>query len=614
MDKKDNVFKKLLSSIGSMFKRLFAFGGSNVEFDDELMSPREMITKNFFRNRLAVGGLIMFIIMASTVVVGSFAFPVNFNDNAPSLRNTAPGKNFLKVPSKIQKEGVSHITSGVSYSLGVNNDGKVYFWGVNTEGIKDFPEEIKNGKVKDLASGDRHAIAIMEDNSLVAWGLNTFEQGSIPINVEQAALKERPKKVFAGDLFSGLLTEKGTVFIWGSTLNSKLDLIPKAIQGHVVDVVVGGANALYLLDDGTVAVNGLKGKPVEARIPEELQDGSVKIVDIALTNDVALALDDKGQLHIWGSNASLAYRMPEEIHALDVAKIEGARDHFTVLDTSGHVHAWGSTSHAQADTKPVDGKTYDDIYSGYYQTYANKDGKVTGFGFRGFLLGSDDWGRDVSLRLIHGGRITMFIGVISVLISTSIGVLVGLIAGFYGGRIDNLLMRFAEIVSSFPFLPLAITLSTLMADKLNQSQRLFMVMIILGIISWPGLARMIRGQILAEREKDFVLAARALGLPTGKIIFKHILPAVFNIIIVTMTLGYAGNLLTESGLSFLGFGVVPPQPSWGNMLTTSQSAKVIEHYWWQWVLPALCVLLAALSVNLVGDGLREAMDPRANEK
>ena len=200
------------------------------------------------------------------------------------------------------------------------------------------------------------------------------------------------------------------------------------------------------------------------------------------------------------------------------------------------------------------------------------------------------------------------------MISTFLGLLIGLIAGFYGKWVDNLLMRFAEVISSFPFLPLVITLSSFLQGKLTQTERLMMIMVILGLISWPGLARLIRGQILAEREKDFVLAARALGIRSNVIILRHILPNIINIVIVSMTLSYAGSLLTEAGLSFLGFGVVPPSPSWGNMLNGAQQSSVIQLYWWRWILPALCVLIAALSVNIVGDGLRDAMDPKANEK
>lgn len=615
MDKKENVLTKLFSSFKNMFARLFGLKKDDYVYDEELLSPRQIIFKNFMRNKLALLGLTVFTVMALTVTIGSALLPVKYTDNEPTLRNTAPGRNFLKVPSKLQNEGVAQIATGVSYSFGLSDEGNIYFWGVNTENVKEVPENVKNSKVTQIASGDRHVLALLDSGELVAWGYNSFEQGSIPLQISQAARSEGVQKLFAGDLYSGILTNKGTVYIWGSTLNNKLNIVPSSIQGRIVDVSPSANNVLFLLDDGTVTVNGTKGQPIEARIPEELKDGTVNVVDIAATSVNGLAIDANGKLYVWGTSSVPAYSLPQEYLNEKFVQIEGGLSHFVGITESGEIKSWGSTTHNQANASKLEGKTYDEIFVSYYQSYGvNSEGKADGFGFAGFLLGSDDWGRDIAIRLIHGGRITMFIGVVAVLISTVIGVTVGLIAGFYGGRIDNILMRFAEIVSSFPFLPLAITLSTMLVDKLDQSQRLLLVMAILGIIAWPGLARMIRGQILAEREKDFVLAARALGLTTPKVIMKHILPAVFNIIIVNMTLSYAGNLLTESGLSFLGFGVSAPQPSWGNMLTGSQSTRVIEFYWWQWVLPAMSVLLAALSVNLVGDGLREAMDPRANEK
>ena len=198
----------------------------------------------------------------------------------------------------------------------------------------------------------------------------------------------------------------------------------------------------------------------------------------------------------------------------------------------------------------------------------------------------------------------------------NIGLTVGLIAGFYGKWLDNVLMRFGEIISAFPFLPLAMTLSSIVhnASSINERERVFMIMFILGILSWPGLARLVRGQILAEREKDYILAAKALGVKERHIIIRHILPNVVNVVIVNTTLSYAGALLTESGLSFLGFGVMYPQPSWGNMLTGAQSMTTLKNYWWLWIIPAFFIIATALSVNLIGDGLREAMDPKSSER
>ena len=208
----------------------------------------------------------------------------------------------------------------------------------------------------------------------------------------------------------------------------------------------------------------------------------------------------------------------------------------------------------------------------------------------------------------------MVISLISTVIQIVLGVLIGMISGFAGGKVDNVLMRFSEIVSSFPFYPMLISLSALLPPGASQEQRITMVMILLGLLGWTGLARLVRGQILAERERDYITAARALGVKNWSIMIKHIFPNILSIVIVNATIGYAGNLLTESGLSFLGFGVQEPTPSWGNMLTAAQSSDVLNTYWWRWVFPALAVFLTSFSVNLIGDALRDAIDPRANER
>ncbi len=225
-------------------------------------------------------------------------------------------------------------------------------------------------------------------------------------------------------------------------------------------------------------------------------------------------------------------------------------------------------------------------------------------------LGTDEQGRDILFRVFYGGRISIMIGLVTALITVVIGATVGAIAGFYGGRVDNILMRFAEIVYSLPFMPIMITLSFALMWRVPSQQKLFMVMIILAIISWPGLARLVRGQILSLREQDFMVATTALGLSTRSKIFKHLLPNTLSYIIVTATLEMASAILTEASLSFLGLGVIPPTPTWGNMIERARDIKVFSSMPWMWIPPGILIILTVVSINLLGEGLRDAFDPK----
>ena len=236
-------------------------------------------------------------------------------------------------------------------------------------------------------------------------------------------------------------------------------------------------------------------------------------------------------------------------------------------------------------------------------------------GSRGYLMGTDNHGRDVLTRIIHGGKMTMTIGAVAVIVSTIIAIIIGCISGYFGGWVDMLLMRITEICSSIPFLPFAMMLSyVIRTQPIDETTRIFIIMVMLGLLSWTGLARMIRAQVLAEREKEFVIAAQSMGVKEGRIAFKHILPNVISIILVNVTLDFAGCMLTESSLSYLGFGVQQPQPTWGNMLYGANNSIVIQNYWWQWVFPAIFLAIATISINIIGDTLRDVLDPKSSQE
>ncbi len=220
-------------------------------------------------------------------------------------------------------------------------------------------------------------------------------------------------------------------------------------------------------------------------------------------------------------------------------------------------------------------------------------------------LGTDTTGRDVWSRIVHAGRVSLSVGFVAVSISTVIGLLVGGIAGYAGGRTDLLLMRVTDMVMAFPSLVMIITIAAVLGPSIYNT------MLIIGILSWPGTARLVRGQFLSFREQQFVLAARATGVPPYQIVLRHLLPNVVGTVTVAATFGMANAILQEASLSFLGLGVQAPTPSWGNMLQDAQSHGILEGMPWLWIAPGLMIALAVLSINFVGDGLRAALDPRS---
>jgi peptide/nickel transport system permease protein len=226
-------------------------------------------------------------------------------------------------------------------------------------------------------------------------------------------------------------------------------------------------------------------------------------------------------------------------------------------------------------------------------------------------VGTDGAGMDLLTRMMYGGRISLLIGFISVCIETVLGVILGGIAGFFGKWVDNLIMRIVDIMYCIPTLPLIIIIGSVMdALRVPSQPRIFYLMFILGFLGWPSIARTVRGQILSLREQEFMIATEATGISVSRRIFKHLVPNVIPQLIVISTMGLGSVILYEASLSFLGLGVKFPYASWGNIITAVSTSFVMTNYWFVWIPAGLCILITVLGFNFIGDGLRDAFDPK----
>jgi len=235
----------------------------------------------------------------------------------------------------------------------------------------------------------------------------------------------------------------------------------------------------------------------------------------------------------------------------------------------------------------------------------NEDGNPVGPGVNGFLLGTDSTGRDLLVRILYGARISLFVGIVTTLIASVLGVAIGLMAGYFGGIIDTVLARLTDAVLAFPYIVLALALAVVFGPSLT------IIVVLITFFSWAGIARIVRGQTLSIKEKEYIEAARSLGAGPFRIMFFDILPNLLAPVLVIGTLYIPTAVVFESTLSFLGLGVQPPTPSWGNMLADAENFYQVA--WWYLVFPAAALLITTLAFNLLGDGIRDAMDPRTEK-
>ncbi len=607
---------------------------------DLYASPGMLAVRRFFRRPAACAALILLAGLFLFVFLGPLFDPIDLSYAEPLHRNLSPSYDMLDVPPALT-EDVRQISSYSSFSLGLDNAGRVFAWGktdLRDIGINmsDFPEEIRNRRIRFVSAGTDHAAAIDENGYVLCWG--AYDNGQYGRNGTMLAsarpqpeeLMNRPLDVTAvrqlvcGNQVTAILMEDGTAYFWGNYSLGAVNLPSFEGTENLSKIVFLQSLAAGITKDGrfvygnsgvfeTCEIENADGTVSLVNLQEYLGDRKVLDIAAAMT-DVCLLLDD-GSLVIAGTSTADTRRLPEIPAGETVTAVSGGARHYAALTDTGRVLTWGNGALDQTDLPAAMAEpgAADEIFCAAFQTYAVKNGRIADqWGFRGYLMGTDELGRDVFSRVMNGGRMTMTIGAAAVLISAVIGILIGCLSGYLGGKTDLFLMRVTEIFSAIPFLPFALVLSAILRQTdVKEDTRIFLIMVVLGVLSWPGLARLIRGQVLAEREKEFVLAAQAMGIPEHRIAFRHILPNVISVILVSLTLDFAGCMLTEATLSYLGFGVQLPRPTWGNMLYGCNNSIVIRSYWWRWIFPALFLSAAILAINIIGDTLRDILDPKS---
>lgn len=591
-----------------LLKMLFGGKGDLSIYEEELVqSPLRTIISNFRDNKVAMTGFIGFIIILLIVIIGPFIYPIDTSFSEVSQINVAPGLDMMDVPKQLQGN-IKQISIGPTFSAGISNDGEVFVWGKtrisSALDVANIPEDM--GKIVQVSAGFDHIIFLNEDGKLFFSGNNRQRQCSPPYEVENLT---NIKQIEAGYQSSIVVTEDGYVYYFGNSMNNDYNEM-NPYQGQIDKVVTTADGVIGLTKSGEVVYLGNQ-QNAYTRFPENMG----KIVDIGTTASTVAAVNEDGKVFVWGNISTKGEGKPPVLEE-KIISIQGGRYHYTALTENGKIVSWGANNYKQSEVpselKDVKIVNY---YTDYYQNYAiDENGNLHTWGLKGYVFGTDELGRDILSRLINGGRMSVFIGAVAVVISTIIGIIVGSISGFVGGKVDMVLQRISEMVSSLPFLPFAMILSSLIGNSLTSNQRIFMIMVILGLLSWPGLQRLVRAQILSIREQEYVTAAKSVGIKQSSIIFKHILPNVVSVIIVSATLDFATSMLTEATLSYLGFGVQPPQPTWGNMLYGANNSIVIQNYWWRWVFASIILGVCVICINLIGDGLRDAIDPKSQER
>ena len=512
--------KGIFSTLGRWFRRTF-FGVSK-EYEDinveEIVSPSKQVVSNFFSRKIAVFALIMVILMFLLAFVAPAFVPLDLNYTEILQQNLAPGFKMMSVPDELA-EDIKTISSYSHFSVGLSNAGKVYVWGdtkLRAAGydMADIPEEVQNNKILFAAAGFDHAVAIDENGNVYGWGNNRLGQypGTI-YSDPQANVNElipdakvdidNVKSLQCGYQSTAILMKDGTAICFGNS-NGCLNMQMINRYENITDLTYTANYIVALLDDGSIAVGNLKGIYDTVNGDPNLKlsryVGKRTITSVASTSATIamLVVDEKADAAattdaehaaarelIFSGSFSYGENKPPVLAADEYfVQIEGGANHYTGLTNKGNIYAWGS-NHLNQLNIAEGAKGADRLIVTSFQNYAvDKENHLQAkWGLKGYIFGTDGKGADVFARCVHGGKMTMTIGAVAVIVSSIIAIIIGCVSGYAGGWVDLLLMRITEIFASIPFLPFAMILSAvLIRTSLTENQKIFIIMLILGVL------------------------------------------------------------------------------------------------------------------------------------
>ena len=527
----------------------------------KVLSPSALIAKRFFRNRLAVVGLVILIAMFLFSFLGGVISPYGQDESF-----------YTDTSLNTQYAGITETTS-----------------------------------LRYTAAPDAEFGALVQSNANTAIreGASSFERDGVTYAISQPA-----PNVYT-------FSAAGQVVAYAST---NVVSVPTGAETPSFDFQLAAVTAVANLDaddaavpaDSATATDAASG---DAATPEgEVSAEAATATDGTFTyggatytvNKVGDVADASGAIVATVSPFVISAsdgntQIPDDLRAELLAAVENDVSEITYADSEGAEHTYSISYDAYSSVYNVTETTSNRVYDRYASPSVEH------------WLGTDGNGMDMLTRLMYGGRVSLIIGFIVVFIAAGLGVIMGGISGYFGGWVDNLIMRVVDVFYCLPSYPIIIILGSAMdAMRIDSWTRMIYLMLILGFLSWPSIARLVRGQILSLREQEFMLATEATGISVPHRIIRHLIPNVMPQLIVSCTMSLGSTIITEATLSFLGLGVKFPFASWGNIISDVNNAFVMTNYPFIWIPAGICLLLTVLGFNFVGDGLRDAFDPKMN--